>query len=157
MPRHRSSISEGSLVQPKSEGLRRPTKRKRSLQSTGAGQSIRQYSPYAKWPAVNQFLWEDTSRLVQIHWKPAFGSLYDGSCLCIGKDDTSEDVWGGTLPHRKTKCTRLELLQCCGSLLCFRSHKHRSLPYNRWLSNRVQHCLQRHEECAIHDGMPWPK
>ena len=28
---------------------------------------------------------------------------------------------------------------------------------NRWLPNRVQHCVHIQEECALHDGTPWPE
>ena len=99
-----------------------------------------------------QFIWEDTSRVVQMNWKPAFGSLYDGSCLGIGKNYTNEAVWGGTLYHRKTKSVQLEWLQCCGSVLCSTSHKHQLLPNNRWLWNIVQQCLHSHETRYIWPG-----
>ena len=28
---------------------------------------------------------------------------------------------------------------------------------NRWLPNRVQHSVHIQEECALHDGTPWPE
>ena len=28
---------------------------------------------------------------------------------------------------------------------------------NRWLPNRVQHCVHIQEECSLHDGTPWPE
>ena len=28
---------------------------------------------------------------------------------------------------------------------------------NRWLPNRVQHCVHIQEVCALHDGTPWPE
>ena len=82
MTQHWSSISEGSLVQPPSRGSTQNKQRgychfnplvyansSDNIVHTECGQLL------------PKFLREDISRVVQIPRKPAFGSLYDGSCL----------------------------------------------------------------------------
>ncbi|KAI0209312.1 hypothetical protein LSAT2_006000 [Lamellibrachia satsuma] len=56
------------------EGLRRPTKTKRSLQSTGVYQAIRQYSACGKRRAVISF-----SGKIQVEWFKCTGNLHSAA------------------------------------------------------------------------------
>ena len=65
------------------------TKRKRTIESMGPCQSIRQYSAHGKRPADTCFSGRTRDEWFKCNECLAFGSLQDGSCLGIGKDDTN--------------------------------------------------------------------
>ena len=67
----------------------------------------------------------------------AFRSLHDGSCLGIGKDDTTEVVLGKPFSIRKANSSWVEWLQCSCSLMCSCSDKHWVLSHGQWLSSTV--------------------
>ena len=143
MPRHWSSISECSLVQPKAEGPRRPTKRKRSLQSTGVGQSIRQYSPYGKWPAVTNFTGK-----TQADWFKFTRSVHSAACMM-------------DLAWALVRMTPIKLL----GVEFFPTEKQKvpgwsgyNIVVYLYVRTHICYCsLHCHAECAVHDGTPWPK
>ena len=74
-----------------------------------------------------------------------------------GRDDTTDVVWGRPFSIREANSSWVEWLHCSCSPMCSCSDKHRVLSHGRWLSNRVQHCEDSHEECAINDGTPYPE